>query len=146
MQLSSCLIGITFLISSIYLSIMRKDSDIFIKFMNLLNDEQKKIYSRIIIERTGIYIIGMIIGLSVALYYVLTNKKDNYKICKFLFIVYTIKLGFYYFYPKSPLMLYSLTTKEQVDTWADIYTEMKDRWKKSLMVGLIGYLILSSMI
>ena len=31
-------------------------------------------------------------------------------------------------------MLYSLTTKEQTDAWADIYSEMKNRWKKSLIV------------
>ena len=40
-------------------------------------------------------------------------------------------------------MLYSLKTDEQVEAWANIYSEMKNRWKKSIIVGLIGYLILS---
>ena len=39
-------------------------------------------------------------------------------------------------------MLYSLTTKQQTDAWADIYSEMKNRWKISLFVGFIGYLFL----
>jgi hypothetical protein len=45
-------------------------------------------------------------------------------------------------YPKQPLMLYSLTTKEQTDGWADIYSEMKDRWKLSIFLGFISYLII----
>jgi len=84
---------------------------------------------------------GMVLGLSFAIFYVYKNKNDNYKICKFLSIVYVIKLGFYYLYPKSPLMLYSLEGKEQVDAWADIYTDMKFRWIKSLFVGFFGYLL-----
>jgi hypothetical protein len=50
---------------------------------------------------------------------------------------------FYYFYPKSPLMLYSLRTKEQTDAWADIYTEMKHRWIMSLVFGLFSYVFLT---
>ena len=71
------------------------------------------------------------------------NKNDKYLICKLLCIVYLIKLSFYYFFPKSPLMLYSLTTKQQTDAWADIYTEMKNRWITSLTVGFFGYVLLS---
>jgi hypothetical protein len=39
-------------------------------------------------------------------------------------------------------MLYSLTNKQQTDAWADIYSEMKDRWKKSLLVGFFGYVFI----
>lgn len=141
MKFNICAIGITLLISSIYMSYMKRDNDKFTKFNNLLDDEQKKIYQNIVHERLKIYIMGMILGLSFALFYIYNNKNDNYKVCKFLTIVYLIKLGFYYLYPKSPLMLYSLKGKEQVDAWADIYTDMKLRWIKSLVVGFFGYLL-----
>ena len=39
-------------------------------------------------------------------------------------------------------MLYSLTNQKQVEAWADIYTEMKSRWIKSIAIGFIGYLLL----
>ena len=143
MKISYCLIGFTLSFSSIYMSYLKKDSDIFVNFMNLLDEDQQKIYQKIIYERIMIYVMGMVLGVSLGLYYLFTNKKDNYRLCKFLCIIYVIKLGFYYVYPKSPLMLYSLTSKDQVDAWATIYTEMKSRWIKSLMVGLIGYLLLS---
>ena len=143
MNLSPCLIGITLLLSSIYMSYMKKDDKIFSNFMSLLDGKQQKIYQNIIYERLSIYIIGMTLGLILGIYYLYTNPKDNYRLCKFLCIIYVVKLGFYYFYPKSPLMLYSLTTKDQVNSWADIYSEMKSRWIQSLMIGFIGYLILS---
>ena len=40
-------------------------------------------------------------------------------------------------------MLYSLDRQDQVKAWADIYTEMKTRWIKSLLVGFAGYLFLA---
>ena len=146
MNISPCLVGLIFLFSSIYMSIVKRDNIKFSQFMNLLNDEQQKRYQRIIYERISIYTFGMIIGVLLGVYYLFSNPTDNYRLCKFLCIIYIVKLGFYYFYPKSPLMLYSLTTKPQVDAWADIYTEMKNLWKKSLIVGFIGYLILSMIV
>jgi len=144
MEQISCLIGFTLVLSSIYMSYYKKDNTIFSEFNSLLNQEQKEIYQGIIQERMMIYIIGSVLGLSLGVIYLLKSKNENYKICKFVMIIYLIKLGFYYFYPKSPLMLYSLTTKEQTDAWADIYTEMKNKWKQSLFIGLLGYLLVGS--
>jgi len=141
---NTCIIGITFLLSSIYLSILKQDNDIFFKFNRLLNDKQKIIYQNIVRERLKIYTIAMFTGLGSGLLYWYRNQKQPYIWCSFLAIVYIVKLGVYYFYPKSPLMLYSLTTKEQTDAWADIYTEMKTRYRISLLIGFIGYLIISS--
>ena len=144
MNCNTCIIGITFLLSSIYLSILKQDNDIFFKFNRLLNDKQKIIYQNIVRERLKIYTIAMFTGLGSGLLYWYRNQKQPYIWCSFLAIVYIVKLGVYYFYPKSPLMLYSLTTKEQTDAWADIYTEMKTRYRISLLIGFIGYVIISS--
>ena len=139
---SSCLIGITLLLSSILSLFINKNKSIFIKFNNLLNEKQKHIYNQIINERISIYIIGIILGIVSGIYYYIRNKNDKYRLCKFLMIIYLIKFGFYYFYPKKPLMLYSLNTKEQINTWADIYIEMKNKFKLSLLLGFIGYIFI----
>ena len=139
---NTCVIGITLLFSSVYMSILKQDQDIFIRFFNLLDGKQKHIYSNIVKERLMIYMTAMFSGLVAGLIYYYQNPKQKYPVCTFLAIVYLTKLGVYYFYPKSPLMLYSLTTKEQTDAWAQIYEEMKYRYKISLLVGFIGYLIL----
>jgi len=139
-----CVIGITFLLASIYSTIYKPNKDIFSKFQNLLNDKQLNIYHSIVQERIKIYTIALVSGLIAAFTYYYIYPKRPYKWCTFLVIAYIVKLGVYYFYPKSPLLLYSLTTKEQTDAWADIYTEMKYRYRISLLIGFIGYLIISS--
>ena len=139
-----CVIGITFLLASIYSTIYKPNKDIFRKFQNLLNDQQVNIYHSIVRERIKIYTIAVVSGLLAAYSYYYIYPKRPYKWCSFLAIAYIVKLGVYYFYSKSPLMLYSLTTKEQTDAWADIYTEMKYRYRISLLIGFIGYLIISS--
>jgi uncharacterized protein YacL len=141
MEINFCYLAVLFLISSIFMN-LQKEKDIFIKFYNLLDENQKKIYNKIIYERITIYAIGMILGLILGIYYLIKYKKDKLRFCKFICIVYIVKLLFYYFYPKSPLMLYSLTTKEQINSWSDIYLEMKTKWKISLLVGLLGYILL----
>ena len=146
MKITSCLIGFTLLFASLYLSLQKKNTQIFNKFYTLLDENQKNIYEKMVSlygRRIITYFSGMVLGLGLGIYFYIKNPKTDYKLCKFLAIIYVIKLGFYYLYPKSPLMLYSLTTKEQVSAWADIYTEMKERWIKSLVIGFIGYLFIS---
>ena len=141
MDINYCYLAILFLTSSIFIN-LQKDHGIFTKFYRLLNDNQKIIYNKIIYERITIYASGMILGLIVGIYYLVNYKKDKFRFCKFICIVYIIKLLFYYLCPKSPLMLYSLTTKKQVESWTDIYLEMKTKWKNSLVIGFIGYILL----
>lgn len=142
----ACLIGFTLLFASLWMSFVQKDSRIFVKFQSLLDDRQKRIYASIVRERLTIYTMGMILGLGLGFsYYYGSGKSDKYRVCKLLAIIFVTKLIFYYVYPKKPLMLYSLKTEEQVAAWADIYTEMKKSWIKSLGAGFVGYIVLSQM-
>ena len=125
---------------------LNKDDILFKKFNDSLDKKQRDIYTHIVRERLMIYIIGLIIGTSIGIYYLYTFKNEKYRLCKFLAIVYILQLGIYYMYPKHPLMLNYLTSKKQVAGWAKIYTHMKNNWIKSLLLGFIGYLILSNMV
>ena len=138
----TCTIGFSLLFSSFYMSYMNSDNKIFNDFNALLNDSQQKIYEGIVRERFIIYLTGSVLGIISAVLFYRNNKSEKYILCKSLFLLYFIKLGFYYIYPKQPLMLYSLTSKEQTDAWADIYSEMKNRWKLSIFLGFISYLII----
>lgn len=138
-----CIVGFTLLLTSIVMNFIGNKKDIFFKFHNSLDSEQKKIYQKIIYERLMIYIIGMILGVLLGIFYLYKYPKDKYKICKFFAIVFLTKLGFYYIYPKSTLMLYHLKTKEQVDGWADIYLFMKKRWITSLIISAISYFLIA---
>lgn len=142
MDCNTCIIGVTLLLSSIAMIVFKQDKEVFFRFSNLLDDEQKKIYHKIIVERVKAYVSGIIAGVVAGLINYYRNPKQSYALCTFIAIVYLVKLGVYYFYPKSPLMLYSLKTKEQTDAWAKIYEEMKRRYKISLVIGFVGYIIL----
>ena len=140
---NTCIIGISFLLASIYTTMRGFNKQLFVDFDNLLDESQKQIYHTIVKERIKIYSIAVFMGILTAFLYWYRNRNQPYIICTFLAIGYITKLLVYYLYPKSPLMLYSLTTKEQTDAWADIYTEMKTRYRTSLVIGFIGYVIIS---
>jgi uncharacterized membrane protein YfcA len=117
--------------------------EVFLKFQGSLDEEQSKIYQKIVYERLMIYISGMILGVLLGIFYLYKYPEDKYKVCKFFAIVFVMKLGFYYIYPKSTLMLYHLKTKEQVDGWADIYLHMKKRWITSLIISAVSYFLIA---
>tara|TARA_B100000683_G_scaffold277685_1_gene338006 strand:+ start:272 stop:718 length:447 start_codon:yes stop_codon:yes gene_type:complete len=138
-----CFLAFAFLISGIYLAIMKPNTQIFINFMNSLDPQQQDLYEERIKERLHIYILGMCLGILAATLYYYTNKSDNFLICKFISIVYIVKLLVYHFTPKSPLMLNYLTNQNQVQLWAKIYNTMKYRWLYSLLFGTIGYFFIA---
>jgi hypothetical protein len=138
-----CIVGFTLLLTSIVMNFIGTKNEVFFKFQASLDGEQTKIYQKIVYERLMIYILGMILGVLLGIFYLYKFPKDKYKVCKFFAIVFVTKLGFYYIYPKSTLMLYHLKTKEQVDGWADIYLHMKKRWITSLIISAISYFLIA---
>ena len=90
-----------------------------------------------------IYFVGMLLGIGFGILFYIKYPKSYHLFCKLVCIMILTKLVFYKIYPKHPLMLYSLDRQDQVKAWADIYTEMKTRWIKSLLVGFAGYLFLA---
>ena len=139
----SCVIGITLLIASLSSVFVRRDSEEFKRFYNLLDAGQKNKYESIVKERLMIYLGGMVLGSIISYIYYHQNKNTKHLFCKLLVIGYLVKLGFYYLFPKSPLMIYSLYSKDQTDAWADIYSEMKNRWIHSIFVGFFAYVFLT---
>ena len=136
-----CFIGITLLLSSFFISFIDTNQDHFYEFNDLLNEEQQHKYKEIIKERTQIYITGTMLGLFIGLYYIMNQKnKKNISICKYLAIVLGIQLIFYKIHHKSKLILKHLNTKQQVKKWTEIYTYMQNKWIKSIIFGICGYL------
>ena len=138
MELSYCIVGISLLFSSIYMHFL-KDETNFTRFVSLLNQDQMQKYNSIVHERLRIYIQGIFLGIILGLLYI---KYYGSNICVFLTIIFITKLTFYKIYPKSTMMLYHLTNKEQTDAWTDIYVHMKSTWLKSIILGVLSYIFL----
>ena len=141
MNITICSAAIVILLSSIFMMFL-KDNNLFLKFMNTLNDKQKEIYKRIIQERFLLYFGGMLLGIFLGLLYLFYNKKSERSICIFILIVFITKMIVYKGFPKSTYMLYHLDKKEQVDAWTDIYTYMKKIWMLSFVFAIISYILL----
>jgi hypothetical protein len=142
MNITICSAAIVILISSVFMMFL-KDHNLFFKFMNTLNKEQKEIYHKIIKERLSLYFGGMLLGIFLGLLYLFYNKKSERSICIFIVIVFITKMIVYKGYPKSTYMLYHLDKKEQVDAWTDIYRYMKKIWMLSFVFAIISYVLLA---
>ena len=141
MNITICSVAIVILLSSVFMMFL-KDHNLFQKFMNTLNKEQKEIYNKIIKERLSLYFGGMLLGILIGLLYLFYSKKSNKNICMFIVIVFLTKMFVYKGYPKSTYILYHLDKKEQVDAWTDIYTYMKKIWMLSFVFAIISYILL----
>tara|TARA_B110000495_G_C22818010_1_gene477503 strand:- start:35 stop:478 length:444 start_codon:yes stop_codon:yes gene_type:complete len=141
MNITICSAAIVILLSSVFMMFL-KDNNLFLKFMNTLNNDQKEIYNKIIKERLSLYFGGMLLGIFIGLLYLFYSKKSNRNICIFIVIVFITKMIVYKGYPKSTYMLYHLDKKEQVDAWTDIYRNMKKIWMLSFVFAIISYILI----
>ena len=108
MNITICSAAIVILLSSAFMMFL-KDNNLFLKFMNTLNSDQKEIYNKIIKERLSLYFGGMLLGIFIGLLYLFYSKKSNRNICIFIVIVFITKMIVYKGYPKSTYMLYNLS-------------------------------------
>jgi len=141
MNITICSAAIVILLSSVFMMFL-KDNNLFLKFMNTLNNDQKEIYNKIIKERLSLYFGGMLLGIFIGLLYLFYSKKSNRNVCIFIVIVFVTKMIVYKGYPKSTYMLYHLDKKVQVDAWTDIYRNMKKIWMLSFVFAIISYILI----
>lgn len=142
---SYCLLGAALLGSSILTMMTSKTSGVFSKFNNLLDDNQRQVYKSIVQERATIYVQSLILGLVLAILVVFNLKKlgQTPRVCLFILIALGTNYLMYSLYPKSTYMLEHLKSTEQNKAWLAIYKEMKLRCKIGLILGALGYLVLS---
>jgi hypothetical protein len=87
----------------------------------LLNEEQTEILDEIVKERSRIAFEGLMIGLLVALPFILL-----FRMCLVASIILFMSQGMYYHLkPKTKWLLNNLDTKEQVDGWLQVYKKMQ---------------------
>ena len=135
----TCLFGFVLLFSSIIMHFFVKKNTL----IDTLSPDLESKYDSIIKERLQIYTMGIVLGIILGLIYLYMYSGGIRNMCMFIVIVMSVKLTFYYFYPKSDYMLYHLQTKEQVKAWTDVYKNYKNAWKYSLIVSFIGYILIS---
>ena len=143
--INTCLLGAGFIGSSILTMVSCSKGKKFREFNDLLDENQRKVYSDIKNERMSIYFQGLIIGACLALLVIsMTKIEKNKKICLFIVISLGFNCMYYNLYPKSTYMLEHTYNKEQNKAWLKIYKEMKMRQILGFILGLVGHYIFAN--
>lgn len=137
----SCLLASMLFGSMLYTMFSYGKHDLFKNFNNLLNEEQKLIYKKIMKERMRLYLEGLLIGLLLGFIYLQYSKKSIYSACVFASIILGVNNLYYLLHPKSAYMLTHLTTTEQNVAWLEIYKFMKNRCYMGMILGAAAYIL-----
>ena len=142
-----CAIGFILIISKIYMLFSYNKYDLMINFMNKLDNKELNIYLKIINERRNIYLQGMLLGLVLAVLYVLLVKNNkNNKImtaCIFVTIVIVTNTIYYLLKPKSTYMLNHIVEQDKIEAWLKIYKYMQRIYITGILLGILSYVFIS---
>jgi hypothetical protein len=101
-------------------------------------------YNTVKKERLSIYIEGLIVGLIIALIYLLMSEGEkSTKICMFTAIALIVQIMYYEMKPKKNWLINKLKTDEQRQIWQHHYVYMKKRWHIGVVIGLVSYSVLA---
>ena len=148
----TCIIALVFLIANIYTILSCSNSKELKKnFLDVLSEEQKLTYEKIINERKNIYYCGYILGIILSIIGYLSIKKFTKisfnkisLICFVGAITFVTNYLFYILYPKSDYMLLHLNDKKQIQEWLKIYKTMQFKFHIGFVLGIIAVIIFCS--
>lgn len=138
-----CLIGLTFIVANIVISInpnIKKENK---EFLNSLTDLQKIMYTLVKKERLQIYTIGTFLGITLGLIvlYLVRKKNNLFNGCFFMTVVFVTQYFYYILSPKNYSMVETLKGKEQLKEWNDVYKEYQWSYHIGMVIAVIGYFL-----
>ena len=148
----TCIIALVFLIANIYIIFScSNNKELKKNFLNVLNEEQKITYEKIIDERKNIYYGGYILGIILSFIGYFSIKKFTTMrfnkmslICFVGAITFVTNYLFYILYPKSDYMLLHLNDKKQIQEWLNIYRTMQYKFHIGFVLGILAVMIFCS--
>lgn len=138
----ACLIAFMFIGANLYIMFKCDDCQADKLYIQSLNDSQLAIYKEIVNERKKLAIMGMLLGLLLAIlfsFYMKLNPLANG--CLFVAIVFVTQYLYYMTMKKSKYMIQYLN-EDQTKLWLNVYKEMQSRYYNGMLLGLVGYFVL----
>ena len=137
-----CLVAFLFLFASILTMAFANIYGDHTKFMELLDENQKKKYVEIKNIRKRAHLMGSVLGLILALiafYNIQTKLSGNLRGCIFASVFFIVQYLTYNYYPKGPLMVTYLDKEEQRKAWGDVYYHMKHMYMSGAVLGVLAF-------
>ena len=135
-----CLIGVDFLVDSIYMSFIKNK-----EYENTLNDTQKEYYKKVVQERKQIYTQSVLYGLlgCLILFLFVERQSCMFDACFYTFTFFMIQYFVYTLLPKKKWMLDVVEDTEDAQQWLEKYKYMKRNWHYGLLLGVGAMLFLT---
>ena len=148
---TTCFVSIVFLIANIFVMFNVDKDKLKNQFIKLLNYQQQELFESLIIERRNIYFQGYLLGIALAILYIIYLKyflgkriNNALMICSVGFIVFITNYLYYILMKKSTYMIEHLNNKEQTTAWLNIYRTMQFKYHFGLLLGIIASMIFAA--
>jgi|SRR6056300_501358 hypothetical protein len=115
------------------------------KMVNLMDDQQKEIYSKIRKERLNHYLNGLAAGVVLSLPTLYLIKNTASRVCASGIVLMMTASITYYLQPKSDYMIRHLNSQEQKEAWMNVSRNFIKKKISGVMIGLFLYIGLSMM-
>ncbi len=125
--------------ASLFIALSTQKENKYNKLYNLLNDEQKRKYDKIIKERTTINLHGYLVGVIISYLLFKNSKTIPHKNCVISATSVFIHYMYYTLSPKSDYILNHLTTPKQNKAWLEMYKHMKFKYHSGFLFGIVTY-------
>ena len=113
------------------------------KMVNLMDDNQKQIYSKIRKERLNHYLNGLGAGVILSLPTLYLIKNTASRVCASGIVLMMTASITYYLQPKSDYMIKHLNSQEQKEAWMNVSRNFIKKKISGVMIGLFLYMGLS---
>ncbi len=137
----SCTLAIAFLVASFFVMFNTEKNPIMQEYVRGLNEEQRKKYIEINMQRRNLYLCGFTIGfiLSMVLLYFFRSKLNRWgSICMVAAVTFTFSYFYYILMPKKDYMLQYLKDKEDITNWWKVYRVMQYHYHLGFVLGLLA--------
>ena len=141
-----CMISVVMVCVFLSLMMINPSTNIYRKFLELLDEKQKEALDKITEERQKIFYISLGIGMGLSLLFSANLYHLKYsqssQVCIFFIALISIITLVYMVYPKSDSFIKHIKTDKQKTAWISLKKDIK---LKKMLGGLIGLFIYSIM-
>lgn len=147
--MTECLLASGFIGASAYMMTVDRSSSGYNKLYNSFSEEKKKAFKKIRYERIKIWIIATLFGIFASITFskfrknIFTTDSVFNLSCINTLIYFFVQYFVYTLHPKSDWMLNHVENNKQAKAWLHKYKYMKRKWHLGMVLGIIGYYLLS---
>ena len=141
----SCMISAVFIIGMIYFYNRTEQSTIVKQYKNNLSMDLQQRYTRITKERRTISYQGYALGVILSLFLLFYNlhikgvKMSTFPlVCTVMATCFLTNYFYYILHPKTDWMLTHMDTREEVQSWLQMYREMQYNYHAGVVFGMIA--------